>query len=183
MDSRFRYAATCPSPVGTWTVISDGQAIVSLLLAGQRLAPTIPKDLPVDALCKKAARQIAEYFASQRQEFDLPLNPQGSEFDRRVWKTLLKIPFGTTWSYGQLAKRIGAPNAARAVGAANGRNPIGLVIPCHRVIGANGKHVGYGGGLPAKAWLLEHEAEGHAAVNSVKPRQDHNRKRQLRLPC
>lgn len=181
MDSRYRYALECPSPVGTWTVISDGQAIVSVLLAGQRIAPKIPPGLPADTLCKKASRQIAEYFAGARQEFDLPLEPRGSDFDRRVWKALLQIPFGTTWSYGRLAQRIGSPTAARAVGAANGRNPIGLIIPCHRVIGANGKHVGYGGGLPAKAWLLEHEGSVPAS-RAAKSRKKATQ-RQLHLTC
>jgi methylated-DNA-[protein]-cysteine S-methyltransferase len=157
-NDRFRYSVDCPSPVGTWTILSDGDAVVGLYLAGQRHLPVIPRDLSANAVCKKAARQITEYFAGKRCEFDLPLAPAGTDFEERVWNALLEIPYGVTWSYGQLARHIGAPKAARAVGAANGQNPIALIIPCHRVIGANGKHVGYAGGLNVKAWLLEHEA-------------------------
>ncbi|HVU89534.1 MAG TPA: methylated-DNA--[protein]-cysteine S-methyltransferase [Pirellulales bacterium] len=157
-DDRFRYSIDCPSPVGVWTILSDGAAVVGVYLAGQRHLPIIPRDLPTNAVCKKAARQITEYFAGKRSEFDLPLAPAGTEFEERVWNALREIPYGTTWSYGQLARHIGAPKAARAVGAANGQNPIAVIIPCHRVIGSNGKHVGYAGGLNVKAWLLEHEA-------------------------
>ena len=103
-------------------------------------------------------RQVTEYARGQRRDFDLELAPEGPEFDKKVWKALLEIPFGTTTSYGAIAKRIGHPTAARAVGAANGANPIALVIPCHRVIGADGSLTGYGGGLPLKRKLLEHEA-------------------------
>ncbi len=168
MDERYRFSIDCASPVGAWTVLSDGTAVVGIYLAGQRHRPALPQNLSADAVCKKAARQLAEYFAGDRAGFDLPLAPAGTDFERRVWNALLEIPFGVTWSYGQLARHIGSPNAARAVGAANGQNPIGLVIPCHRVIGANGKHVGYGGGLSAKAWLLDHEATGCRAASIVR---------------
>jgi methylated-DNA-[protein]-cysteine S-methyltransferase len=157
-NDHFRYSIKCPSPVGVWTVLSDGEALVGVYLAGQRHLPQIPQGLPTNDVCKKAARQLAEYFAGKRCEFDLPLAPQGTEFQERVWNTLRKIPYGATWSYGQLARHIGAPDAARAVGAANGQNPIAVIIPCHRVIGTSGKHVGYAGGLGVKAWLLAHEA-------------------------
>ena len=157
MNSRFRFAVTCPSPIGAWKIISDGDSIVGIFSQRHRQSLAIDEGAPVDEVCQEAHRQLAEYFAGERRQFDLPLAPSGTEFDRRVWDTLLEIPFGATWSYGQLARHIGQPTAARAVGAANGRNPIGLVIPCHRVIGANGNHVGYGGGLDVKAWLLEHE--------------------------
>ena len=103
-------------------------------------------------------RQVREYSDGKRREFDLELAPEGPEFDKRVWAALLEIPFGTTTSYGAVAKRIGHPTAARAVGAANGANPIALIVPCHRVIGADGSLTGYGGGLPLKRKLLEHEA-------------------------
>lgn len=101
--------------------------------------------------------QLGEYFAGQRRQFDLPLAPQGTLFQREVWAMLAQIPYGTTWSYGQLAQRLGKPDAVRAVGAANGRNPLPIVLPCHRVIGADGALTGFGGGLPAKAWLLRLE--------------------------
>ncbi|MBN9590389.1 MAG: hypothetical protein BGN85_08520 [Alphaproteobacteria bacterium 64-11] len=103
-------------------------------------------------------RQVNEYAAGKRRDFDLELLPDGPEFDRKVWRALLDIPFGTTTYYGAIAERIGHPTAARAVGAANGANPIALVIPCHRVIGKDGSLTGYGGGLPLKRKLLEHEA-------------------------
>jgi methylated-DNA-[protein]-cysteine S-methyltransferase len=101
---------------------------------------------------------VNEYSAGKRRSFDLELAMEGPEFDRKVWKALLDIPFGATTSYGAVAKAIGHPTAARAVGAANGANPIALVVPCHRVIGADGSLTGYGGGLPLKRKLLEHEA-------------------------
>ena len=103
-------------------------------------------------------RQVTQYSNGKRQDFEFELLPEGPEFDKKVWKALLDIPFGTTTSYGAVAKTIGHPTAARAVGAANGANPIALIIPCHRVIGSNGKLTGYGGGLPLKQKLLEHEA-------------------------
>ncbi len=102
----------------------------------------------------EAVEQLREYFAGHRAEFDLPLAPQGTAFQRTVWYRLREIPYGETISYGELAKRVGNPKASRAVGAANGKNPIPIVIPCHRVIGANGKLTGFGGGLPAKEALL-----------------------------
>jgi len=103
-------------------------------------------------------RQVTEYATGQRRDFDLPLAPEGPEFEKTVWQALRAIPFGTTTSYGAIARAIGQPSAARAVGAANNANPIALIIPCHRVIGADGQLVGYGGGLPLKRALLEHEA-------------------------
>jgi methylated-DNA-[protein]-cysteine S-methyltransferase len=103
------------------------------------------------------AAQLDEYFAGERQAFDLPLAPEGTDFQRTVWHALAGIPFGETISYAQLASRIGSPNAMRAVGAANGRNPIPIVLPCHRVIGADGSLTGFGGGLPTKRFLLELE--------------------------
>jgi methylated-DNA-[protein]-cysteine S-methyltransferase len=104
-----------------------------------------------------ARRQLDEYFAGDRRDFDLPLEPEGTAFQQRVWRALLAIPYGTTCSYGELARAIGRPAASRAVGAANGKNPLAIIVPCHRVIGANGTLTGYGGGLPIKRWLLGHE--------------------------
>lgn len=104
-----------------------------------------------------AALQLGEYFAGQRRSFDLPLSPQGTEFQLRVWRELAHIPYGETISYAQLAKRLGNPNGTRAVGAANGRNPLPIVLPCHRVIGSDGSMIGFGGGLPIKDALLRLE--------------------------
>ncbi|MEO8301293.1 MAG: methylated-DNA--[protein]-cysteine S-methyltransferase [Rhizomicrobium sp.] len=103
-------------------------------------------------------RQVTQYANGKRRDFDFELAAEGPDFDKKVWKALLGIPFGTTTSYGAIAKKVGSPNAARAVGAANGANPIALIVPCHRVIGADGSLTGYGGGLPLKRKLLEHEA-------------------------
>ncbi|HEY4309800.1 MAG TPA: methylated-DNA--[protein]-cysteine S-methyltransferase [Pirellulales bacterium] len=167
MDERYRYSIDIPCPVGVWTVVSAGAAVIGIYLAKHKNRPDFPSNLPADRICKQAAIQIEEYFAGDRDQFDLPLAPMGTEFEKRVWNALLEIPFGTTWSYGQLARYIGSPKAARAVGAANGRNPISLVIPCHRVIGSSGKHVGYGGGLPVKAWLLAHEGAECGATVAV----------------
>ena len=108
-------------------------------------------------LLAQAHRQLDEYFAGTRNAFDLPLSPQGTDFQRKVWNTLASIPYGQTISYAQLAQRIGKPSAMRAVGAANGRNPLPIVLPCHRVIGADGSLTGFGGGLPTKQFLLELE--------------------------
>lgn len=106
---------------------------------------------------RAAASQLREYFAGTRRAFDLPLAPDGTDFQRRVWQTLATIPYGRTISYADLASRVGRPGASRAVGAANGRNPLPIVLPCHRVIGANGALTGFGGGLPTKRFLLELE--------------------------
>ena len=106
---------------------------------------------------REAREQLLQYFAGERKTFDLRLNPAGTEFQVQTWNMLAQIPFGETWSYGQLANKIGSPKAVRAVGAANGRNPIPIILPCHRVIGSDGTLTGFGGGLPVKQWLLEHE--------------------------
>jgi methylated-DNA-[protein]-cysteine S-methyltransferase len=112
---------------------------------------------PTGEMLARAVQQLNEYFAGQRTTFDLPLEAMGSVFEHRVWKALRSIPYGTTTSYGDVAKRLGDPSATRAVGSANGKNPIPIIIPCHRVLGANGDLTGFGGGLDRKRWLLEHE--------------------------
>jgi methylated-DNA-[protein]-cysteine S-methyltransferase len=109
---------------------------------------------------EEARRQLDEYFAGHRAEFDLPLSPRGTAFQREVWAALQTIPYGEVRSYGQIAAQIGRPGASRAVGLANGRNPISVIVPCHRVIGASGALTGYGGGLPRKRLLLDLEARG-----------------------
>lgn len=116
-----------------------------------------------------AARQLAEYFAGERHHFELPLAPQGTPFQRTVWHTLASIPYGETISYAQLAQRVGRPSAMRAVGAANGRNPLPLVLPCHRVIGSDGSLTGFGGGLPAKEFLLRMEGALPAPTDLFAP--------------
>lgn len=143
------------SPIGVLHVTATDDAVVAIWFAGQ--APTgAPADGPHRVL-DLAVGQLGEYFAGSRLEFDLPLEPRGTAFQQAAWKALLTIPYGRTVSYGEQAVRLGDPNKARAVGAANGQNPIPIVVPCHRVIGSTGKLTGFGGGLPTKAWLLEHE--------------------------
>ena len=147
------------SPIGALPCARDDIGITMLLLpqgrGGARPAPDWVRD---DAAFADAQTQLGEYFAGERTEFDLPLHLLGTAFQRRVWTALLAIPFGETTSYGALAARLGLVNAARAVGWANGQNPVPIVVPCHRVIGADGSLTGYGGGLDAKRWLLSHEA-------------------------
>jgi methylated-DNA-[protein]-cysteine S-methyltransferase len=148
------------SPLGSLLLTSDGRSLDGLYLAEQKYFPSQTEawqEAPQLELFRQTQAQLEEYFAHQRQHFDLPLAPQGTEFQQRVWQILRKIPFGETISYGTLAQRVGQPNAARAVGAANGRNPISIIVPCHRVIAGNGKLTGYAGGIDRKQWLLKHE--------------------------
>lgn len=145
-----------------WTVTDCAEGVRVRIAAGPsglrsidlRADDAVPGVPPSDALLRDAIRQLREYFDGRLRRFDLPLDPQGTEFQKRVWRELLTIPFGEVRSYSQIAGAIGAPKAVRAVGAANGANPLPIVVPCHRVIGANGKLVGYGGGLPLKQRLL-----------------------------
>jgi methylated-DNA-[protein]-cysteine S-methyltransferase len=146
---------TIQSPVGPLRLFARGDELTALHLPSSD-APDEERTRTSDVLAA-AADQLREYFAGHRRDFDLPLAPQGTGFQQRVWTALLTIPFGQTRSYGQIAAAIGRPAASRAVGAANGRNPIAIIIPCHRVIGSSGELTGYGGGLPTKRWLLGHE--------------------------
>jgi methylated-DNA-[protein]-cysteine S-methyltransferase len=152
------------SPIGRLLLSSDGEAVTGLYMnvADQPLPEpaTWVHDGSAGPL-PAAIRQLGEYFAGARRDFELPLRPQGTAFQRRVWDALLQIPYGATWSYGELARRIDQPKASRAVGLANGSNPVSIVVPCHRVIGANGTLTGYGGGLERKRWLLAHEGLAH----------------------
>jgi methylated-DNA-[protein]-cysteine S-methyltransferase len=151
-----------PSPIGSLTLVAEAGELTALYMDAQQHRPDeaslgVPGD-PDAAPFAAAARQLADYFAGRLTEFDLPLAPAGTAFQRRVWAALQTIPYGQTWSYAQLAEKIGQATAVRAVGLANGRNPIALVIPCHRVIGSDGKLTGYGGGLDRKRFLLDLEA-------------------------
>lgn len=151
------------SPVGKLLLFSDGRSLTGLYTAQQ--IRTKFESLPAAQECSSsdlsifadAEKQLAEYFAGERTEFTLPLNPHGSNFQRAVWDQLRLIEYGTTLSYVQLAERLGKPTASRAVGNANGKNPISIIVPCHRVIGANGALTGYAGGLECKKELLSHE--------------------------
>jgi methylated-DNA-[protein]-cysteine S-methyltransferase len=148
------------SPLGALLVLRDEVGLCGLYLPTGRHVTTAPQPgwSRDDAAFEDARTQLGEYFAGTRTEFALPLHANGSAFQRRVWAALLEIPFGETTSYGAIAASLGVPEGARAVGLANGQNPISIIVPCHRVIGANGSLTGYGGGLPAKQWLLSHEA-------------------------
>ncbi|WP_075180735.1 methylated-DNA--[protein]-cysteine S-methyltransferase [Pantoea sp. 1.19] len=150
-----------PSPVGTLTLIARADALVGVLweneLAGRvNLTPRQRDDRQPVLL--EARRQLTQYFAGERQQFSLPLAFMGTPFQQAVWAELVLIPFGETRSYREIAERIGKPRAVRAVGAANGKNPLSIVAPCHRVIGSNGKLTGFAGGLEAKAMLLALES-------------------------
>lgn len=139
------------SPIGPLTlVVDDSGALTYIFFEGQPAVDAVPGA----RACAPAARQLDEYFRGKRREFTIPLAPHGTDFQLAVWNELCRIPFGATISYSEVARRIGRPSAIRAVGAANGANPIPIVIPCHRVIGSNGSMTGYGGGLPRKQKLL-----------------------------
>lgn len=154
------YSKTIWSPVGELTLVADDRGLAAILWENDS-----PDRVRLGALTEKAdhpvlvetERQLAEYFAGERRAFDVPLSFAGTDFQKRVWAALLAIPFGETRSYGEIADQLGNPGASRAVGAANGRNPISIIAPCHRVVGSNGKLTGFAGGLEAKAYLLDLE--------------------------
>ena len=173
---------THPSPLGPLTLVADEDGLVAVLWpdddpARVRVAARdITGDMTddgggehtgtigvVDAVLDRTASQLDEYFAGERTEFDVPLAPRGTPFQRAAWDVLRTIPFGATMSYGEQARALGDANRARAVGAANGRNPLSIVVPCHRVRGSDGRLTGFAGGLDAKAWLLDHERRVLAA--------------------
>lgn len=150
------------SPVGAILLAGDGNDIQMIQFGVGRQTKAKPREpqpgwLEDRVPFEEAIEQLTDYFNGSRQQFQMPLAPRGTEFQQRVWAALTLIPYGETVSYGELAREIGKPAAVRAVGAANGANPIGIVIPCHRVIGANGSLTGYGGGIENKAKLLAHE--------------------------
>ncbi len=157
------------SPIGILTVAADAQGLRHVLFPQNRYPPHGREHWRHDPAAVADARtQLLEYFDGRRRRFDLALAPVGTAFQLQVWRTLAQIPFGATWSYAELARHVGRPGASRAVGAANGRNPLPIVLPCHRVIGANGALTGFGGGLPTKAALLQLEGAdtpSHAAAD------------------
>jgi methylated-DNA-[protein]-cysteine S-methyltransferase len=152
------YFTTMPSPVGDLLLTSDGTNLTGLYMTPHRHGPDRSGDWQRDdARFVVAVQQLREYFDGTRTTFDLKLKAKGTDFQRRVWAALCRIPFGATVSYGAIARDIGNPAAVRAVGLANGRNPISIIVPCHRVIGSDGSLTGYGGGIERKEWLLKHE--------------------------
>jgi methylated-DNA-[protein]-cysteine S-methyltransferase len=147
-----------PSPVGPLLLLSDGAALVGLYTPGSVASRIVaPSAIDDPSPFREVAAQLDRYFAGEPIRFDVPLRLVGTPFQRAVWSELAAIAYGTTISYRELAARIGNPRAVRAVGAANGKNPVSIIVPCHRVVGADGDLVGYGGGLDCKRWLLAHE--------------------------
>lgn len=148
------------SPCGPLTLVAEGDVLTGLYMDYQRHRPadaTFGAPSAGAEIFDRAEAQLKEYFAGQRRDFDLPLAFAGTPFQRTVWSALLEIPYGETTSYGELAQLLGRPSAARAVGLANGKNPISIIVPCHRVIGSTGALTGYGGGLERKRYLLDFE--------------------------
>jgi methylated-DNA-[protein]-cysteine S-methyltransferase len=148
------------TPIGPLTLVASVDALREVRFPNAR-SPG-PTDGPADpghAVLAQAVRELAEYFAGERTDFDVVLDPRGSAFQRQIWRGLATIPYGETVSYGEQARRLGHAGKARAVGAANGRNPLPVILPCHRVVGSDGSLTGFGGGLPTKAWLLHHERQ------------------------
>jgi methylated-DNA-[protein]-cysteine S-methyltransferase len=154
-----RYARI-QTPLGPMLAVASQEALVALDFLDAKYASRIDAAWKEDReapVLRDCARQLAEYFDGERGRFDLPLSPEGSEFQRRIWREIARVPYGKTLTYSELARRAGAPGSARAAGAATGRNPIAIVVPCHRIVGAGGSLTGYAGGLARKARLLELE--------------------------
>lgn len=153
------YYEILDSPIGPLLMLAGSKGLTAIRFAPAKGEHELPDGAQRgNAILTKAKAQLAEYFAGARTSFDVPVTPEGTEFMQGVWKELVRIPFGETISYGELARRIGNPKASRAVGLANGKNPIPIIIPCHRVIGADGSLTGFAGGIPIKESLLRHEA-------------------------
>lgn len=154
---------THQSPVGPLGLIASDVALVAVLWPeekdGRVRFASDPVEGEATALLTDTAQQLDEYFDGERRTFDLPLDLRGTEFQQLVWRSLSEIPYGETSTYGKQAAAIGRPSAVRAVGTANGRNPLSIVLPCHRIVGADGKLAGFAGGLETKRWLLDHEAD------------------------
>lgn len=154
-----QYYDTMQSPIGDLLLISDGKALTGLHFDNEGQIAARSMAFRDRKVLKHAREQLQRYFAGELRDFDLPLVTAGTPFQQRVWRALGTIAYGETISYGELARRIGRPTATRAAGLANGRNPISIVVPCHRVIGADGSLAGYNGGLARKRWLLAHERD------------------------
>ncbi|MDX2378720.1 MAG: methylated-DNA--[protein]-cysteine S-methyltransferase [Acidimicrobiia bacterium] len=160
------YATTMDSPLGVLTITASDAGVRAVTWPAESEG-RVPIAEPVEGgphpILEQTERQLGEYFAGDRLEFDLPLDPVGTDFQHAAWTALCTIPYGETVSYGEQAGRMGDARKARAVGAANGRNPISIIVPCHRVVGADGSLTGFAGGIDSKAWLLDHERQhtGH----------------------
>jgi len=158
---------TVDSPVGPLTLAGQGRRLMHLRMVDQTYEPRHDGWEPDEAAFPDTVEQLEEYFAGTRTEFELELELVGTAFQRRVWGALLTIPYGQTCSYGDIARQIGSPGAFRAVGLANGHNPIGIIVPCHRVIGSNGSLTGYGGGLDRKRSLLQLEKSQNSPIPTL----------------
>jgi O-6-methylguanine DNA methyltransferase len=146
------------SPIGLLRLLGRPGVLTGLYVADHHRCPPVPSGwTAADDLFAEARAQLEEYFAGTRTDFDVDVEMAGTPFQTTVWNALREIPYGETWSYGKLATHIGRPGSSRAVGAANGRNPVSIIVPCHRVIGADGSLTGYGWGTERKTWLLDHE--------------------------
>ncbi len=153
------YYSTMPSPIGRLLLVATDKGLSGVFMEDHAGGPNPEPDwVRDDEHLNLAKRQLEKYFAGELRDFDLLLDVSGTPFQLEVWNALRRIPYGETRSYGDLARDIGRPNAVRAVGLANGRNPVSIIVPCHRVIGSDGSLTGYGGGLPRKQYLLQHEA-------------------------
>ena len=155
-----RYYDYCETPRGRMLLVSSEQGLSGAYFVGQKHYPKLGDAWKRDrrALQQQAKRELLEYFAGKRKRFDIPLDPQGTPFQRAVWREIAKVGFGETISYAELARRAGYSGSARAAGAATGRNPLGVIVPCHRIVGSNGSLTGYAGGLSRKKAFLELEA-------------------------
>jgi len=179
------HSTTHPTPVGELTLVASDAGLRTILWP--KLSPARagiharPHRIPDHPVLARTAAHLDEYFAGSRTTFDIPLDLQGTRFQLAAWRSLADIPFGTTTSYGRQAAALGIPTAARALGAANGANPVCIVLPCHRVIGADGSLTGFGGGLPVKQWLLDHEARVLASNILSTPQWPHQQPVQTRL--
>jgi methylated-DNA-[protein]-cysteine S-methyltransferase len=170
------------SPVGKLKLVASSRVLVAVLWEKERPNRVKLDQMSLDPrhpILIETERQLSEYFAGKRTEFDLPLQPDGTEFQKKVWRTLREIPFGKTKSYLDLARAIGSPNAFRAVGAANGKNPLSIVVPCHRVVGADGALTGFAGGLETKAALLALEARSVKSQERTRNFSSQSRKSHL----
>lgn len=158
------------SPIGRLHLWARGDALAGVYFLEHKGAPApAGPEQPDHPVLAAACQQLTEYFAGERRVFDLPVDAAGTAFQRAVWRALVEIRFGATTTYAALARAIGQPAAVRAVGAANGRNPLSIIVPCHRVIGSGGTLTGYAGGLPIKRWLLEHEHRVSAGDGRAEP--------------
>ena len=164
MESIMKYSSYFQTPIGILEVLASKEAILSILFV-DHMGESFP-----NKVTKKAQQQLEEYFQGTRREFDLPLDAGGTKFQQSVWHKLTKIEYGTNCSYRDIANAIDNPKAVRAVGSANGKNPMTIVVPCHRVIGTNGSLTGYAFGVDKKAWLLKHENENYHSLLTVVPR-------------